>query len=229
MRHAILRAASEIAAREGWHAVTIRRVAEKIEYSPPVIYEYFESKEALLEAVATEGFRLLLSALYAARDTHADPMERLRAMGRAYWDFVWADPQLYQAISGLGGVDFCEPDHEHPHAEGQQVFEVFFEGLRAVLSPRDDAEADLEGKCLVLWSLYHGFIALLMAGRIPTEERERARDLADSSILELLTAWRAQASARPVPESDRNGGRQAQQRLRPQTRSRRSGGRDLGA
>src|SRR5215831_17182373 len=52
MRQAILHAASEIAAQEGWHAVTIRRVAERIEYSPPTIYEYFESKEALLEAEA---------------------------------------------------------------------------------------------------------------------------------------------------------------------------------
>jgi AcrR family transcriptional regulator len=194
MRQAILQAASEIAAQEGWHAVTIRRVAERIEYSPPTIYEYFESKEALLEAEASEGFRLLLAALYAARDAHADPSERLRAMGRAYWDFVWVHPQLYQAISGLGGVNFCEPGHEHPHAEGRQVFEAFFEGLRSVLSPRNGAEVDLEGKCIVLWSLYHGFIALLMAGRIPMEEREHARELADRSIGELLSAWQAQRS-----------------------------------
>jgi len=193
MRQAILDAASEIAAQEGWHAVTIRRVAEKIEYSPPTIYEYFESKEALLEAEAAEGFRLLLAALYAARDAHADPRERLRAMGRAYWDFVWAHPQLYQAISGLGGVNFCEPGHEHPHAEGRQVFEVFFGVLRSVLGPRNGAEEDLEGKCIVLWSLYHGFISLLMAGRIPMEERDRARDLAGRSIGELLSAWEAQA------------------------------------
>ncbi len=194
MRRAILDAASEIAALEGWHAVTIRRVAEKIEYSPPTIYEYFESKEALLEAEAGEGFRLLLAALYAARDAHADPRERLRAMGQAYWDFVWAHPELYQAISGLGGVNFCEPGHEHPHAEGRQVFEVFFGVLRSVLGPRNGAEEDLEGKCIVLWSLYHGFISLLMAGRIPMDEREHARELADRSIGELLSAWQAQGS-----------------------------------
>jgi AcrR family transcriptional regulator len=194
MRQAILDAASEIAAQEGWHAVTIRRVAEKIEYSPPTIYEYFESKEALLEAEANEGFRFLLAALYAARDAHSDPRERLRAMGAAYWEFVWARPQLYQAISGLGGVNFCEPGHEHPHAEGRQVFEVFLGALRSVLAPSNGAEEDLEGKVIVLWSLYHGFIALLMAGRIPIEERERARELADRSIGDLLFAWQARGS-----------------------------------
>ena len=194
MRQAILHAASEIAAQEGWHAVTIRRVAEKIEYSPPTIYEYFESKEALLEAEASEGFRLLLDALYAARDGQADPRERLAAMGRAYWDFVWAHPQLYQAISGLGGINFCEPGHEPAHGEGHEVSQVFFEALRSILVPRNGAEDDLEGKCIVLWGLYHGFIALLMAGRIPMAEREHARELADRSIGELLSAWQAQGS-----------------------------------
>ncbi len=198
MRQAILKAASGIAEQEGWHAVTIRRVAEKIEYSPPTIYEYFESKEALLEAEAAEGFRLLLEALYTARDAHPDPRDRLQAMGGAYWDFVWAHPQLYQAISGLGGINFCEPGHERADCEGRQVFDVFFGALRSVLAPLNGAEAeeDLKGKVLVLWGLYHGFIALLMADRIPMEERERARKLADRSIGELLSVWLAQGSQR---------------------------------
>lgn len=195
MRQAILDAASEIAAQEGWHAVTIRRVAEKIEYSPPTIYEYFESKEALLEAEADEGFRLLLAALYAARDAHPDPRERFRAMGQAYWDFVWAHPQLYQAISGLGGINLCEPGHEHPpDCQGRQVFEVFLGSLQSVLAPRNGAEEDLEGKCIVLWGLYHGFIALLMAGRISMDERERARELANRTVGDLLFAWQGQGS-----------------------------------
>src|SRR6202011_1127490 len=73
MRRAILDAAREIAAQEGWQAVTIRRVAEKIEYSPPTIYEYFQSKEAILEAEMHEAFRLLMDALREARDAHTVP------------------------------------------------------------------------------------------------------------------------------------------------------------
>ena len=83
MRRAILGAAREIAAQEGWQAVTIRRVAEKIEYSPPTIYEYFESKESILEEEMHEGFRLLLSGLKAAREAHPAPEDQFRAMGGA--------------------------------------------------------------------------------------------------------------------------------------------------
>ncbi|HTD47477.1 MAG TPA: TetR/AcrR family transcriptional regulator, partial [bacterium] len=191
MRQAILDSAREIAAKEGWQAVTIRRVAEKIEYSPPAIYEYFESKEALLEEEAREAFGIFLADLIAARDAHTDPRERLRAMGDAYWNFVWKHPELYQVISGLGGVNLCEPGHEHPHSEGNQVFETFRDVLQANLPAAGRAADDIEGRVMILWSLYHGFIALLMTGRIPMESRDRARALAGQAVDGLLTAWRA--------------------------------------
>ncbi len=189
MRRAILDAAREIAALEGWDAVTIRRVAEKIEYSPPTIYEYFPSKEALLEEVAHEGFRLLLAGLREARDATPDPREQLRAMGAAYWNFVWKHPELYQVISGLGGVNFCEP---YEDSEGKEVAGLFHEVLDAILPPPRRTAEDLENKVVVLWSLYHGFVALLMAGRIPREARDRALELAQQTAGDLLSAWQAE-------------------------------------
>jgi len=191
MRRAILDAARGIAAHEGWHAVTIRRVAEKIEYSPPTIYEYFPSKEALIAELSHEGFRLLLADLMAVRDVAADPRKRCRAMGEAYWNFVWAHPELYQVISGLGGVNFCEPEHEQPHSEGKQVSDLFQEVLQGLLPPSGRTAKDLESKVVVLWSLFHGFIALLMAGRIPMEARDKALGLALGAVEDLVSAWGA--------------------------------------
>ena len=189
MRQSILDSARAIAAKEGWQAVTIRRVAEKIEYSPPAIYEYFESKEALMEEEAREAFEIFLADLIAARDAHTDPRERLRAMGDAYWNFVWKHPELYQVISGLGGVNLCGPGHEHPHSEGQQVFETFRDVLQANLPPGGRTAEEVEGKVTILWSLFHGFIALLMTGRISMEKRDRARALAGQAVEDLLTTW----------------------------------------
>jgi len=197
MRRAILGAAREIAAQDGWQAVTIRGVAEKIEYSPPTIYEYFASKEALMEEEAHEAFQSLLADLRGARDGRTDPREQIHAMAEAYWAFVWKQPELYQVISGLGGVNLCEPGHEPPHAEGQQVFETFRDVLEAVLPA---TAGDVEGKVLTLWGLFHGFIALLMTGRIPVEARDRARDLALLAATDLLAVWGA-ARSQPAPES----------------------------
>ena len=189
MRRAILDAARQIAAQEGWQAVTIRRVAEKIEYSPPTIYEYFESKEAILEEEVRAGFSLLLDDLKAARAAHSAPEEQCTAMGYAYWDWVWKYPELYQVISGLGGVNFCESDK--PHDQGQEVAGLFSGVLQSILPPGTQTAQDLEDKVVVLWSLIHGFIALIMAGRIPETKRDRARELALLAAGDLLKAWRS--------------------------------------
>src|SRR5215470_16450200 len=66
----IVAAARVIAEREGWSAVTIRRLAEEIEYSQPVLYSHFENRDAIVAAVAVEGFREITKALQkAARDS----------------------------------------------------------------------------------------------------------------------------------------------------------------
>lgn len=193
LRHAILEAAREIAATEGWQAVTIRKVAEKIEYSPPTIYEYFPSKEAILGEEMREGFRLLLSDLKTARDARTNPGERLRAMGRAYWDFVWTHPELYQVISGLGGCGFCQDDtlsELNQKSEGENVMVLFRDVLETVLPNVRNVE-DLTSKCTILWSLFHGFITLIMSGRIPMDERDHALKLANQTVEDLLTVWQA--------------------------------------
>ena|SRR5215469_15811916 len=77
VRQGILTAAREIALHEGWQAVTIRKVAERIEYSPSMIYEYFASKEAILLELHREGFRLLALSLKTARKSTEDHEERL--------------------------------------------------------------------------------------------------------------------------------------------------------
>lgn len=83
-REGILAAARQIARTEGWPAVTIRRIADIIEYSPPTIYEYFASKDAILSEVQREGFDQLTEVLRHAAEQTADAAERLEQMGRAY-------------------------------------------------------------------------------------------------------------------------------------------------
>ena len=73
LREGILSAAREIASVEGWQAVTIRKIAGRIEYSPPVIYEHFGSKEGLYTQVVEYEFRILLSSITDALSEDAKP------------------------------------------------------------------------------------------------------------------------------------------------------------
>jgi AcrR family transcriptional regulator len=107
LRQAILDAAREIAAAEGWPAVTIRRVAEKIEYSPPVIYEHFHSKEQIVVEMLREGFREMLAQMRAALAAHSDPIEGMLALGRAYWEFAVAHPEMHVGMHGETAFEAC--------------------------------------------------------------------------------------------------------------------------
>lgn len=109
-RQGILLAARDIAAQEGWQAVTMRKVADRIEYSPPTIYEHFPSKEAILSDLMRQGFRLLLVELQTVHAAAHDSEAALLAMARVYWNFAWEYPELYQVMHGLDGVPFCSDE-----------------------------------------------------------------------------------------------------------------------
>src|SRR5207245_8809596 len=81
-QQAILQAALEIASEEGWQAVTIRRVAERIEYSPSAIYKYFEDKEAILFALLRQGFQQQLAALERISAQERNPSARFSRLLR---------------------------------------------------------------------------------------------------------------------------------------------------
>ncbi len=66
-RQVIIRAARELAEAEGWESVTTRRLADSIEYSQPVLYSHFEGKDAIVNAVALEGFSEVATILHNAR------------------------------------------------------------------------------------------------------------------------------------------------------------------
>jgi hypothetical protein len=79
-RQVILDAARELAEAEGWESVTTRRLADRIEYSQPVLYSHFEGKDAIVSAVALEGFSELSAILRDAREKAGSPDVELRAV-----------------------------------------------------------------------------------------------------------------------------------------------------
>jgi AcrR family transcriptional regulator len=191
LKQAILDAAREIAAHESWQAVTIRKVADRIEYSPPTIYEHFANKDAILIELMREGFRLLLAGIRAGDVPSAGAEARLLALANAYWAFAWAYPELYQVMHGLGGVPFCVDgvagEGGSPPAEAEAVFVATSDILRALPSMAEIATEDLDAAVLILWATLHGLVALTMAGRIKGG-RECALQLVDQAIHDFLAA-----------------------------------------
>src|SRR6266516_1866327 len=159
MKQAILAAARARSAQEGWQAVTIRKVADRIEYSPPMIYEHFENKDAILLELMREGFRLLLAEIQTTNTAIGAPAERVMRIAVAYWEFAWKYPELYQVMHGLGGVPFCAEDGADepgkPLAEAEAVFGATAEAIQRLPQLRGASANDLEDAVHIIWATLH--------------------------------------------------------------------------
>jgi AcrR family transcriptional regulator len=170
----IVAAARDLAEAEGWEAVTTRRLAELVEYSQPVLYSHFAGKEAIVRAVAIEGFADLAVQLRQARSAVDQPALALRAVCGAYLAFAAARPALYEAMFVLPiDVKFASDDTPSPLKAG-------FAELVAALSSFG-APSDLRAE--VAWAALHGLAVLSRSGRIPPEGQEARIDLLVSQIV----------------------------------------------
>src|SRR2546427_13092533 len=96
VRRSILDAARNLFVSEGYGNVSIRKIAERIEYSPAAIYGYFPSKDDIFFALAEEGFQLLRQAAESHRhDSVRPPLEQLRARVWEFYRFSCDHPQYF--------------------------------------------------------------------------------------------------------------------------------------
>jgi AcrR family transcriptional regulator len=160
----IITAARELAETEGWEAVTTRRLAERVEYSQPVLYSHFDGKDAIVSAVALDGFSELAAHLHHARQGAPEP---LRAVCRAYLAFASERPALYQAMFVL------PTDLRFASAETPAPMRAGFDEFVNCFHP-DDERRELVAE--VVWSALHGMAVLSGSGRIPRDLQEERLD-----------------------------------------------------
>jgi len=159
VRASILDTAWEMVVTEGWHSFSIRKIADAIEYSVPVIYSHFENKDAILLEFNKKGFQLLAEALAAARKDQTDPAEQIRAMGRAYWDFAFANKEYYQLMFGLG-IPTCETVSKIPAIA--TFSDVIISSIVAMVEPGKQPSFNPWLKYQSFWSMLHGLVSINM-------------------------------------------------------------------
>ncbi len=181
LRGMILDAARDLFVREGYQRVSMRKLAEKIEYSPATIYLHFRSKEALLDCLVEESFDRLHRTLEKVR--RDDPVEMLRAALHAYVEFGLKHPNHYQfAFVIRSGHEGTGPYRPH------QAFEFLRGCVRLCISAGRLRKVDAEVTAQILWSAVHGITSLLIARpRFPWVRRQRLiGEVIDNSVRGLL-------------------------------------------
>lgn len=154
--HRIVAAARAIAEREGWDGVTIRRLADEIEYSQPVLYAHFKNRGAIVAAVAVEGFKELAVALREAA-SGSTGRNALKNVALAYLAFALDRPALYDAMFVL------PTDLRFAEAGTRPELRAGFEALAAVVAPFCVEVADVTE---TFWAALHGLAALERSGRV---------------------------------------------------------------
>ncbi|GGP44414.1 TetR family transcriptional regulator [Streptomyces variabilis] len=171
----IVATARELAEEQGWDAVTTRRLAERIEYSQPVLYSHFRGKREIIGAVALQGAAELAAELrgasaeagVGASASVEGVRGRVTALARAYLDFAERNPAVYDAMFQLdGGLAFAAEDTPEALKDG---FAALLETLRDVAG--EDVEPGLFTE--VFWASLHGLATLTRAGRLPVGDAER--------------------------------------------------------
>ncbi|KOV37863.1 TetR family transcriptional regulator [Streptomyces sp. XY431] len=159
----IVATARELAEQQGWDAVTTRRLAERIEYSQPVLYSHFRGKREIIGAVALEGAAEMAAALRAATAAADGTRARVVALARAYLEFAERNPAVYDAIFQLdGGLAFAREDTPEPLKD---AFAALLESLGEVAG--DGVHPGLFTE--TFWAALHGLATLTRAGRLPPE------------------------------------------------------------
>jgi AcrR family transcriptional regulator len=160
----IVSTARQIAEEEGWEAVTIRRLAHDIEYSQPVVYSHFAGRDAIVGAVAIQGFGEMAEKLRAAVPRSPKPREALEAVATAFIDFAFDRPAIYEAMFVLpSGLRFARSDTP-------PQLRATFGALMDVIAPFcEDAELATE----TFWAALHGLAELERRGRIRSAFREQ--------------------------------------------------------
>lgn len=156
-RTKILDAALKIVQTEGWQALSMRKIADQIEYTAPIIYEYFSNKEGILLELTRKGYEILGKDIREARDKYESAEDKMEAMWIAYWNFAFANKEFYQLMYGVDMVCCNVKSSMH---EAETVGTMLGDAIEALYKKKPVCENDICTKYYTYWSIIHGLISI---------------------------------------------------------------------
>jgi AcrR family transcriptional regulator len=184
VRGAILSAARDLFLTEGYRNVSMRKIAERIEYSPAAIYSYFDSKDEIFFTLAEEGYHLLANRGTEVLAGVSDPLDALRRALWAFYEFSKEHPEYFDLMFLDRSVPSLAQDiarfefFQQTTARGEAAIRALVDS--GVFKPTLDPAAALH----VLWASLIGPAALRLTGRLgPGEDPDAlARDILESLL-----------------------------------------------
>ena len=160
VKQLILDSAMRLFIEEGYKNVTIRKIAEIIEYSPATIYLYFKDKDEILTTLRKMAFAKFYE-FQSSGQSIEDPVERLSVQGKSYFQFAIENPGYYELMFFLS-----EPKEKAAKKEDfvveQDSYDILRENVKACIDAGKMRTSDVDATSFALWSYVHGVASLVI-------------------------------------------------------------------
>lgn len=176
LRNILLKTTRDIIEEDGVEKISIRDIAHRVGVSPMALYRHFPDKEALLVAIAEQGFVELRDALKKA-DSDASQGEALKAQAIAYVTFASQHRSLFRLM--FRPVTVTDPRAKQE--EGDNAYHVLARRIAKNVGAKDS-----EHLTIGCWALVHGLATLIIDNRIPDIEKQPIENLTEKIIISML-------------------------------------------
>jgi AcrR family transcriptional regulator len=195
LRQEILAAARDLFIHEGFENVSMRKIAEKIEYSPTTIYLYFQDKVDLLDCICEETLTRLEDRLVAIRKAHPAPLDKMQRGLRAYIEFGIEHPSDYRVAFMMEFKNMVEAGRNlRCHELGHRVYHAFRSDVAECIETGVFAPRDADTASQAIWGAIHGLVCLLIT-------RSQFPWVDQATLIETLVDTLVEGCKVPAPAS----------------------------
>ncbi|PTB94280.1 TetR family transcriptional regulator [Marivirga lumbricoides] len=179
----ILDAARSLFIEKGIDKTSIRNIADKIEYSPGIIYHYFKDKNEIFHALHSEGFNELRKRMRVLVSVD-NPMERLKALGKVYIQFAIENTDMYDLMFiKEAPIDHVKDMRDPCWDEGVGAFDFLKFTVQDCIDQGHFKGHSLEPLTFMIWSAVHGMVSLKIRQRTDVIDPEAEKTIIESAYI----------------------------------------------
>jgi AcrR family transcriptional regulator len=192
MRERILEVAKEMFLQDGYDKTSIRNIAEKIEYSPGTIYQYFEDKDEIFFIIHQEGFDKLF-AMMAVVSEIQHPLEKLQTLGKVYMQFAIENPELYDLMFIMRAPMNRLMDKKKEWERGFASFEFLESIVNECIEQKLIRFQEVKTATVAIWAYVHGLISLYIRDRFKMLNEDEIEKIMNSCVVHLFEMVESEA------------------------------------
>ncbi|GAB3924800.1 TetR/AcrR family transcriptional regulator [Larkinella terrae] len=181
MRKLILQGAQKLFLENGFEKVSIRNIADAIEYSPATIYLYYKDKNDLLYAIHNIGFQKMIAEFQPALSLDA-PFDRLVELGRRYFRFAFENPEFFDLMFIMTAPIDAMACRDDIWDEGKAAFGILVKCVQDCIDTGVFKTRDAEVASMMIWSMVHGNTALFLRKRLEMFEENRRKEVMEEAF-----------------------------------------------